>query len=91
MKLTDEELYQLCNDIIDLAHERMKGCPLDEGIANLQVIIGCLYEQMRKNVGEFKAIMALGQVMKKAAADAGPDSGVIVDFVQVPKGMHGKH
>lgn len=91
MKLTDEELYETVNEVIDVLNSHMEGCSVDEGVANMQVVIGCIYEQMVKNIGHQQALMALGHVLQKAAAMAPPGAGVHVDMIRVPKSTAGKH
>lgn len=91
MKLTDEELFATINEVIVVIESHMGGCSVDEGIANMQVIIGCIYEQMVKNIGHAQALMALGHVLKMAAEKAPPGAGVHVDMIRVPKGTAGKH
>ena len=83
MRMTDDDVYEMVNEVIDLLKVRMEGCEVHEAIGNMQVLIGCIFEQMSKNIGPHRALMKLGEVLQQAA-NQNPGHGVHVDMVRVP-------
>lgn len=81
--MTDEECVMMSNDVIDLIAERLDGEPIGEVIVIIQCLIGTLYEVMKGNIGESRALMALCRVIEKAAKEASPDSGIQVQLIPV--------
>lgn len=83
--MTEDELQKLSEEMLDLVAARLDGCEVREAMANIQCLIGCLFDVMKEHVGAHKALMLLGMVMQTAAQREGPGSGVHVELVAMPK------
>lgn len=78
-------LQVMVDGVLNDVQAYLEGHDRDEAMADIQVLIGCLYDVMAANVGARRALMLLGMVMNAAAVKAGPETGVHVELLRVPK------